>query len=449
MGQFLRQIFQFVRVNPGILFSLALIVLIPLTLYYNTFLAVRAFQKSSDSILQNQALMTENIMAEFFAQILDNPEEIQTKLSAVVKNNPQLQGLRVLKEGRGGSFSVIASQNPEEVGLASSEPPLALAFSQDQTIASLSIKETGERAWNVIKPLQNSQGEKVGLLTMELSLKETDEILAQTLLRSYFVMIAAIALSLILILHHTRLFEYVSLSKRLVELDKMKDDFIRMATHELQSPITNIRGYLEALGQEIQEKLSSDQKEMLWRINVSAKNLTELIEDILEVSRIEQGRLDITPQIINPVSIIEETAAELRNKAQEKGLSLEVKLPQNSYFIKVNAKRLRQILFNLINNALKYTKEGRIEISALADENKKRYLVWVKDTGVGISAEAQKRLFEKFYRVRTKDTASVPGTGLGLWISKQLTEKMGGQIFVESMEAVGTKLTLVFPLVKS
>jgi len=160
---FLRRIFQFIKTNPGILFSLVLIVFIPLTLYLNTFFAAKAFQESTNAILQSQALMVENIMAAFFSEMLDQPQKIQQMILDFAKDNPQLQGLRVLKEERGGFFSIIASQYPQELGLQSNDSPLALAFSQDQAIAALRTDGSGQRFWNVIKPLYNLQKEKVGL----------------------------------------------------------------------------------------------------------------------------------------------------------------------------------------------------------------------------------------------------------------------------------------------
>lgn len=173
-----------------------------------------------------------------------------------------------------------------------------------------------------------------------------------------------------------------------------------------------------------------------------------LIEDILEVSRIEQGRLDFTPAKIQPQEIIKNVVEELKMKAEAKGLKLIFTPEDEPFFINVNPNRLRQILFNLTDNAIKYTIEGWIEIQTNLDLTKRKYYITISDTGIGIFAEYQKRLFEKFYRIKTKETAEIPGTGLGLWISKELTQKMGGQIFVESLEGKGTKFTLIFPLVK-
>ena len=446
--KFFSRVFKFIKEYPAVLYSFFLILILPLILYYNTFLAAQSFQENINHNLQTQALMVENILGTFFADVFENPGILQQKIEEIIKDNPEIKNLRIVKESKGG-FQIIASQNPYEIGSKIKDPAFSLSFSQDQTIANL-IKRDGERLWNVIRPLYNKEtGEKIGLISIALSLQASDTLITQAIFRSYIIVIFAILLSLFLIFQHTRLFGYVSLTKKLQEIDRMKDNFIRMATHELQSPIINIRGYLEVLEEEIGPLLKKEQKEFFYRAKISAKNLSDLIYDILEVSRIEQGRLDFTPQKIFPSKIIAEVVQDLKIKADQKNLHLLLELVKTPYLINVNPNRFRQILTNLIENAIKYTFQGEILVRTFIDENKKRYLIEIKDTGIGISAEDQKRLFEKFYRVKTKETADIPGTGLGLWITKQIIEKMQGQIFVESMKGIGTKFTVIFPLIKS
>lgn len=445
MTAFLKRILNFIRIYPGILYSFLLIVIIPLVLYYNTFYTTRAFQKNIDFNLQTRALTIENILTVLVSDFFSDRELLQEKLGEVIKENPEIRELRVIKE-EAGDFKIISSQNPQEIGGIISDPSLALSWFQNQTIANL-ISEKGERFWKVTKPIYKKEsGEKIGLISMALSLGESDLLITRSVYRSYLLAIISIFLCLFLIINHTRLFGYVSLSKRLQEIDKMKDGFIRMATHELQSPIINIRGYILALKEEIESFLNDEQKQYFSRIEISAKNLSDLIEDILEVSRIEQGRLDFTAQKVFPPRLIKETVEEFKLKAEQKGIKLFFEEEINPYFIQVNSNRFRQILTNLINNATKYTQKGEIEIGTESQESKRKYIIFVRDTGLGISAEAQKRLFEKFYRVKTKETSDIPGTGLGLWIVKELCERMGGKIFIESMEGVGTKFILVFPL---
>lgn len=444
---FLKNVFNFIKTYPGILSSLFLIVLIPLTLSYITFFITNSFQKNIDYNLQTKALLVENIFDVFAADFFYQPEILEKKIEEITKENSEISKLRILGE-EGGEFKIIASQSPAEKGKFISDPSFALSWSQNQAIANL-ISENDIRFWKVTKPVYRpGTGEKIGLISLALSLQESDGLITRSIYIAYLIVVVAIILILFLIIQHTRLFSFVALSKKLQEIDKMKDEFIRMATHELQSPIVNIKGYIAALREEIDHLLNEEQKKYFSRIEISAKNLTNLIEDILEVSRIEQGRLDFVPARINPQSLIREVVEELKLKAEGKGLKLFFEEKTEPFYIGVNQNRLRQVLFNLTDNAVKYTLKGGIEIQTRADLTKGKCYIIIADSGLGISAENQKRLFEKFYRVKTKETAEIPGTGLGLWISKELCRKMGGEALLESIEGTGSKFTIIFPLAR-
>ncbi len=443
----LKRIFSFIKTYPGILYSLFLIIFIPLVLSYIIFFLTSAFQRNIDYNLQTKALLAENIFSILMGEFFSQTEVLEKKIKEIVKENPEITKLRILQEER-GEFRIIASQASEEIGKIISDPSLALSWSQNQAIANL-ISEEGIRFWKVTKPIyQPESGEKLGLISLALSLEESDLLIKRSIYLTYLIVIAAIILILFLVIQHTRLFSFVALSKKLQETDKMKDEFIRMATHELQSPIINIRGYLLNLKEGLELVLTEEQKKDFSRVEISAKNLGNLIEDILEVSRIEQGKLDFTPAKIHPQETIKEVVEELTPKAKEKNLKLLFEPKEEPFFILINPNRLRQILFNLIDNAIKYTFFGQIEIQAYPDLTKGNYYITIADTGVGIAAEYQKRLFEKFYRVKTKKTAEIPGTGLGLWIAKELTKRMNGEILLESIEGKGSKFTIIFPLAK-
>lgn len=445
MAKFILRIFHFIREYPGILFSLFLILFLPALLYYNTFFVANSFQKNIDRNFQTQTVLIEKILAEFLGEKIENHEILQEKILKIAKENPEIKDLRILKKV-GEEFEIVASQNLQEIGLRTKDPSFVLAFSQEQAIASLTAKN-GERFWHAIQPLYHpKERKKIGLISMAFSLKEADFLITKAVFFSFGITILAILITLFLIFQHTRLFGYVELTKKLKELDKMKDNFIRMATHELQSPIVNIRGYLELLKEKLDPSLNQEQKELFKRVEICAKNLSDLIYDILEVARIEQGRLDLSPEKVNPKEQISQVVEELKMKAEKKGLYLKTKFALEPFYIKVNPKRLRQILFNLLDNALKYTFEGGVIIETQIDKKRKSSQIIISDTGIGISAQDQKKIFERFYRVKTKETAEIPGTGLGLWIAKQLTEKMGGKIFVESIKGRGTRFVLNFPL---
>jgi signal transduction histidine kinase len=169
--------------------------------------------------------------------------------------------------------------------------------------------------------------------------------------------------------------------------------------------------------------------------------------DILEVSHIEQGRTDFTPEIIDPAAAIKEIMAGIAPKAEAKGLQLFFDGQDFKHQIRANKVCFNRIITNLLENAVKYTPKGKVAVSIVAQTAKKRVMILVQDTGFGISAEGQAHLFGQFYRVKTAANAGIPGTGLGLWMSREMARKMGGDILLESIENMGSRFFVYFPLV--
>jgi len=431
--------------------SLVLVVLIPVLIYANVFFTISVFQEHIDDSLHLKATLAQTIFGILASGIINEPEILQEKIEEIGKMEgaEAIVNLQIIApEDR--EFKIIAAKNKKDIGaIVTKDATVIMPWYQGRPFANLR-KENDKRVWYVVDSFYNEQEERAGLISLTLSLEQTDALIHRTVWKSYLILFATVLVVLFLVAHHTRLFGYVVLYNKLKEADRMKDNFIRMATHELQSPIINIRGHLEVLEEEISGALTENQREFFRRAKISTKNLSDLMYDILEVSRIEQGRLDFIPQKVCPQKLIAEIIQDLKPKAEQKNLALLLGLGAESYFIKANPNRFRQALTNLLENAIKYTTEGKIWIRTKIDKRKgkKKYIVEIEDTGIGISAENQKRLFERFYRVKTKETADISGTGLGLWISKQIIEKTGGKIFVESMKGVGTKFTLVFPLIK-
>jgi signal transduction histidine kinase len=224
----------------------------------------------------------------------------------------------------------------------------------------------------------------------------------------------------------------------------MKDDFVSMASHELKGPVTVIRGYADLLrdqmkGKEENRTNNEENVRLLDNLDQSAMRLNELIDDLLDVSRLEQNRIPIQITETNLELLVESLADQFRVVAHQKGLEL-VWEPSHLPSVSADAERVRQILTNLLSNAIKYTPKGKVEIITKVKEDE----VWVTvaDTGLGISGENLKNLFSKFYRIRNHETQKISGTGLGLWISRELAGRMGGDIIVESIEEVGSHFTL-------
>jgi signal transduction histidine kinase len=442
--KFFKDIFSFIKTYPAILYSFALILFLPLFLYFSVFYVASKFQKNVDLILQTEALFLSQSLSTFSQDFISEPEILQEKIFQIQRENPKVKQLRILKK-ENENFRILASGKREEIGAILQDPSLILSWSQNQSIATLfSDPNTKERFWKIATPI--GEEKKLGLISLALSLKETDEVISDIIFKNFFLILFGILISLILIFQHTSLFGYVELTRKLKQIDKAKDEFIRMATHELEAPVVNIRNYLWEIKEQLKGKISKEEKEYLERAEVSANNLSLLIEDILAVSRIEQGRVDFTPQWFDPAKEITQIANEFFSKAKEKNLSLLFEEPKEKINLYLNPLRFREVISNLVGNAIKYTFKGYIKIGTRVDFSRKRYYIFVRDTGIGISAEAQQKIFQKFFREKKRETADIPGTGLGLWISKELARKMGGDILFESIEGQGSNFIVYFPL---
>lgn len=229
-----------------------------------------------------------------------------------------------------------------------------------------------------------------------------------------------------------------------LEVEQMKQELISIATHELRTPITGIKGYLDMILAGDAGEIPAEAKEMLEEITKINQRLADLVDDLLNVGRIEQGRIEMRPIPMDIVKLIEEVIKELQIQAKEKNLELRFEKHEMEK-VKADPERTRQILINLVGNAIKYTEHGSVTVAL--GKNEHEVIVAVEDTGMGISREGQKNLFEKFYRVKTDKTRQITGTGLGLWITKQLVEKQGGKIWVESAEGKGSTFHFSLPIV--
>jgi signal transduction histidine kinase len=232
---------------------------------------------------------------------------------------------------------------------------------------------------------------------------------------------------------------------KLHDLDKLKDDFVSIASHELRTPMTAIRSYAWMALYKPDIPLSEKMKKYLTRTVVSTERLINLVNDMLNVSRIESGRIEVTPKSFDIMTLSKEVMDEVAAKASEKQLKLgvdEVKVPP----VFGDPDKIHEVLLNLVGNALKFTPNGgSINIQFFTDG--KVVETAVKDSGVGLSQESIGKLFQKFGRLDSSYTAvsTTGGTGLGLFISKSLVELMKGKIWATS-EGVGKGTSFIFSL---
>lgn len=233
---------------------------------------------------------------------------------------------------------------------------------------------------------------------------------------------------------------------KLKEIDKLKDEFVSLASHELRTPMTVIKSYLWMILKKEGAMLSEKQKMYIDRAYTSTQRLINLVNDMLNVSRIESGRLTLTIKTIDIVELINTIYAEMLPKAQELKINLEfVKPTEVLPTVQADLERIEQVLINLIGNSLKFTPEnGIIKISITNNPIEKAATISVADNGKGINKQDMTKLFQKFSMVGTNYLVkqNAQGTGLGLYLSKSLIELMGGKIWVESEgEGKGSKFS--------
>jgi len=236
---------------------------------------------------------------------------------------------------------------------------------------------------------------------------------------------------------------------KLFEGDQMKSEFVSIASHELLTPISAIEGYLSMILEENIGHVDDQARDYLNKVYTSAKRLSLLIKDLLSVSRIESGKMKIEPQQLDITKMINDTLDQLKFVAADKKLALSLEKPARAVPpVWADPDRTMQVLVNLVSNAIKYTPKGSVTITTEANRHEGLVSVSITDTGLGMTKEQMSHLFTKFYRIDTPETTGITGTGLGLYITKSIIEKMGGSITCKSTQGRGSTFTFTLPIFK-
>lgn len=229
--------------------------------------------------------------------------------------------------------------------------------------------------------------------------------------------------------------------------ERAKARFLAMMSHEVRTPVNVMVGSIEAMHQTV---LDGRQREIMQVVSAAADSLVDLLNDVLDLSKLEERQLKLAPTAVEPVHLLGEVVRLAKVQAESKGLSLDLRIqgfdPGISLLLDVT--RVRQVLNNLLGNALKFTERGQIVVEAvLLDEHAQRYMtVTVSDTGIGIPVEHQAALFTPYVQADSSITRRYGGTGLGLSLCKTLVELMGGRIMLESRPGAGTKVSFRLPV---
>ena len=238
-------------------------------------------------------------------------------------------------------------------------------------------------------------------------------------------------------------------NERILEADKVKNEFLANISHELRTPLNSILGFSDILSAQLYGNLNSKQEEYINDIKVSATHLLGMINEVLDMSKIESGKMQIVPAVYETGDMLSDVVNMLWIRAKEKGLEFHINvdplLPSQLFGDEV---RIKQILINVLNNAVKYTKEGAVTLSIQCkeQENGNALISYsVTDTGMGIKKESIPYLFQAFKRIDESENRYIEGTGLGLSIVKQLVELMGGDISVNSVYTKGSTFIITIP----
>lgn len=234
-------------------------------------------------------------------------------------------------------------------------------------------------------------------------------------------------------------------NNKLMEMDRLKSMFIASMSHELRTPLNSVIGFSSILLNEWVGPLNDEQKKNLSSILRSGKHLLSLINDVIDVSKIEAGMIEVSREDFELAELLAEVEQTFVKEARDRELTFSMQ--RLNLAMHTDRRRLLQCLLNLVSNALKFTEQGRVTVAVSCDQNKNEVTIAVTDTGIGIGAEDQARLFQAFSRIQSHLSATVLGTGLGLYLTKKIAvDILHGHLTVTSELGTGSCFTIVIPV---
>lgn len=420
--------------------TLLLIVVIPLAFLYSGQQFLQAGKENQERLEKERIGLFHDLFASMLTATDFDTSTAQNEMERVATLNPDIKDFRIVKE-EGSELVVDASLDAEEVGNKVAKPDAyRIANAQPGESFIIPTVENTIRHWQSTRLVLSENNERYYIYT-KTSLERVDSLFAERIKEAYLWLLGILAVILILLLRHVRLIDYAYLYRETKKANEMKDLFTNMIAHELRTPLTSIRGYASLIRQK--DSATDEIKGFAERIEESSGRLVLIVNDLLDVARIQSGKLSIQKERVELSKLFVSVIEAQTMHAKEKSITLTPPSVPSDLYISGDEKRLYQAFTNLVSNSIKYTKAGTISLEVTERED--RVEVRVKDTGMGMSAEDQKKLFAPFFRIENTETQKVTGTGLGMWITKQLIELMGGSIAVESIKGVGTHVVVTLP----
>lgn len=430
--------YAYIRKHPQLLLTILLIAVIPVAFLVSGQQFLNAARTNQESLERERIGTFHDVFVSYIRAVGVSPEAIETEMRSLSTQNTDIQRFSLGRKDAEG-IRIIASINADERGMIIGDTALyqTANISPDRTIVSPVVEHT-IRYWQAVR-LFEVEGVSYYLFT-ETSLAHLDALFSERIRTAYYWLFGILAVVLLLVLRHVRLIDYAYLYRETKRANEMKDLFTNMIAHELRAPLTAMRGYASLIIEN--RTITEDVRTHAERIEQSAGRLVLIVNDLLDVARIHSGKLAIKSERVNVRAVITQVVDAMRMVAKEKHIAIDASVHSDVY-IDGDEKRLYQALTNLVSNAIKYTKAGSIGLTL---EERGAYAeIRVKDTGMGMSAENQKQLFAPFFRIENTETEGTVGTGLGMWITKQLVELMKGSIDVESIKGVGTHVVITLP----
>ena len=420
------------RLHTPVLFVVVLLVVFPLLF---TYIVQSVFDTAFQNVVTAQNQQVAVIHSALKSQL--QAGVATTSLFSILNEVPTVSGARIVSE-LAGERTIVAATDTSLIGQTDGASILfATAAATPGNAYIYEFTVDGDRFWHAYEQFL-VENQPMYIVT-EYSYRTVD---ATLVARQQLVYLGLSAIFIFLLTVAYWLIRQKNWAAAFADVAKKRDEQIMLTNtiaHELRAPLTVVKGYASLLLES--GAVPKAEQEHVKKISISTERLIVLINDFLEVARIQADRLKLTPTAVDVVPLIAGVMESFSEQAAKKGLVLQ-QAGVAAATINTDATRFTQVITNLISNAVKYTDKGSITVTI--DQSRLETVIRVKDTGHGISAEDQRLMFTPFTRVGGADHSTVTGSGLGMWITKRIVELLGGAIALESIEGVGTVVKVTF-----
>jgi signal transduction histidine kinase len=433
---------DYIKDHPQLLMTLLLVVVIPIAFLISGQQFLSAARSNQERLEMDRVGMMHDLFSAYIRAVNFEPATIQREIEVLASVNPDITKFQLARE-ENNQVRIIASLDPNEIEtVAENQTAYRLGNTNPNEAIITPYAKNGVRYWQSFRLVRDGVAPD-HYIFIETSLEHVDELFAARILSAYYWLLGLLGIIMILLLRHVRLIDYAYLYKETKRAIEMKDLFTNMIAHELRAPLTAVRGYASMIRE--RSSVDAETKKNASEIEEASKRLIVIVSDLLDLARIQSGKMSIELGTVHLSGLVRSVIEALHPSADEKHITLTIDDTAGNLSVIADEKRLYQALTNVLSNAIKYTKEGTITLSLTGMSD--RVELRVKDTGMGISSEDQKKLFAPFFRASGEGMGNITGTGLGMWITQQLIELMKGSIGVESIKGVGTHVIITMPKV--